>query len=1204
MKRFLPIIISCIAIIFFSRLVFGSTIHQASAQTPSVSPSPTIVVSLTPTPTTPSSLEQNQVSPAELPSDWIIDPEVTNIGKNAARAGIFLDWALQNYDWSYVQPGQANPLTSFWATIRNIVYAFLVLVVIAGSLVLIITRGRSVTLRRFIPRFLAIVILVTFSFAFVEFLYQVVDVFQGFFIRPGGVAVSQKDLLYIGWKYQPFVGLRAIGDENFESAFISLLLVKLTSFTYYAMVGILLVRKIILWFFIMVSPFFPLLLLFYPLRNTAKIWLGEFFRWLLYAPLFAIFLAGLVSLWKTGIPLLFNFSEAGKGIVFPTAISILLGGPLQRVGVANSVNLADTFGLYLVALLMLWMVIVFPFILLQIFLDYLSNINVNQNALARQFVNLLTKFPPQPPGTPPPGYQPTGLARALPFLRDFAIPKTPATTGLAREIPRSTGVGQQQKQTQQQTVVVRPVSIAQKEEVRKLTNISIPTLRDIARFESISLTKDRQTQKDRERVREMLERIANPAQNETRIERERYSSIREKLEKESESGNQLASTVLKAAQQVTSQAVSTVQNLTNITNVINHLANPASISSTPEREKYVEFRETLIKEQEKNTFASSVLSAMQTITMSSKNTLQSLAQTLSHPQEVPERLKETVFDLKETLKKESEKGQELATSVLSVFEKLESIEKVSTSLMQILHPEVVKEVSEKEHFEKVKEKLVSEKEKNNTLATTILTQAEKLTTASSISEKSQILASVKEAVTSESEKQNNLAQFISSQLPGLMQVDTTVSEEKVQVDLEKAQREGNPLAVKLLAVAQETSAEKQKEKLASLQTEIAQEKDKGNKLAIALSDMMTPKPKLAAKPEAFPTTNRIQEVSLDDYEAVKKMWTENYQNLETEDLAGKKQWIEDDVKQIADTTDLLTSEDTEKVEEGMQKVSDILPFLLIGGFSQSEIVAYLKAKQEAGKEVLSDITKQTEEEETTISVERATRVAPKTVTVSATRADDSTEVAEVVSRASVTPIAETVSLPPKLMSPVARQEATHMLRVANIAIPSLRTVASYDETRLSHDAKREQEIAKTRDALRLITNPNLAKDEVTQEHYKEIQETLAKEVEKGNHLAYSIISAGRLLGKLTAESTFTGVLQLAEVLKKLSDPSQISDEKEKEVFQKLSETISFQSNNGNAVAADVYAALRRHCSIFARNYFMLRQTVTLLHKLFLQKLVW
>src|SRR5581483_7159790 len=140
------------------------------------------------------------------------------------------------------------------------------------------------------------------------FTYEATDVVQGCFLRidctkTDSPKISTSDLLSIAFDYNHFIGYYRVGPEYEESRFISLLLVRLTAFTYYVMTGILLIRKIILWFFIIISAVFPLLLFYNPLRNTAKIWVGEFFRWLLYAPLFAIFLHGLVVMWKSGIPL-------------------------------------------------------------------------------------------------------------------------------------------------------------------------------------------------------------------------------------------------------------------------------------------------------------------------------------------------------------------------------------------------------------------------------------------------------------------------------------------------------------------------------------------------------------------------------------------------------------------------------------------------------------------------------------------------------------------------------------------------------------------------------------------------------------------------------------------------------------------------------------------------------------------------------------
>ncbi|MCL4354967.1 hypothetical protein M1349_05930 [Patescibacteria group bacterium] len=275
MKKILPFLISFI----FGLIIFSSFSH-AYAQ---INQGTTPVSGSTTTPTD---------------GTWINDSDVTFVGKVGARSGQFLDWTMQNYQWQKaIGNGEINPIATFWSQIRNIVYAFFTLFVLITAFILITSRGRSITIKKFIPRFILIVFLVTFSFSLVQFIYQIGDVIQGFFFSVpclkgettncgSGTLIKQANLLNIGFNYTDFVGYRKFGAAFDESAFISLLLVKLTAITYYVMSGVLLVRKIILWFFIIISPIFPMLLLYKPIRNTGKIWVGEFFRWLLYAPLF------------------------------------------------------------------------------------------------------------------------------------------------------------------------------------------------------------------------------------------------------------------------------------------------------------------------------------------------------------------------------------------------------------------------------------------------------------------------------------------------------------------------------------------------------------------------------------------------------------------------------------------------------------------------------------------------------------------------------------------------------------------------------------------------------------------------------------------------------------------------------------------------------------------------------------------------------
>src|SRR6266851_3302833 len=160
MKKLLPVFISfvCLVIVLFS--VPGVVLAQQLNQTPT-------------------------------DSRWVIDPEVTFIGKNARRSGDFLDWTLQNYNWVCVKQINSrqcddsnNPIEKYWSLIvLYIVVPMLFVVILATSIVIIVTRGKSLTIMRFIPRFIAVVLLIVFSYSLLQFFYQFTDLIQGFFLR-------------------------------------------------------------------------------------------------------------------------------------------------------------------------------------------------------------------------------------------------------------------------------------------------------------------------------------------------------------------------------------------------------------------------------------------------------------------------------------------------------------------------------------------------------------------------------------------------------------------------------------------------------------------------------------------------------------------------------------------------------------------------------------------------------------------------------------------------------------------------------------------------------------------------------------------------------------------------------------------------------------------------------------------------------------
>ena len=641
-------------------------------------------------------VQNGQISPTpDVTTGWVKDQEVTFVGKTATRSDEFLDWTLsiENYRWITLPTGaNNNPIEEFWALVRNIVFVLLALFVLGAAFVMIVTRGQNLTVMRFIPRFIIIIILVVLSFALIRFLYQATDVIQGFFLNvkdPVDGAnrnINSSDLLYIAFKYD-FIGFRRVGIEFDESAFISLLLVKLTAITYYVMTGLLLIRKIIMWFFIIVSPIFPLLLFFRPVRNTAKIWVGEFFRWLLYAPLFALYLHGLVNVWRRGIPMSFDFSKVGTQ-TYPTAINILLGGPGQQIDLNNSVNLRDTFALYVVALLMLWVVILLPFLLLQIFLDYLNNVSISESPVVKRITqnSWFNKAyggtpPPTPPGQPPQQPSPFGLAKAIPFFnkRTMEIPAARTASTLER------------------ASLTNLQSIRETRDVLRLANLTIPKMRDIARYETSMMKHDTVSRSEVSRFHDTLEKISKPT----------------------------------------------------------------VVTATNDRQKFTTIKEKLVSQQKK--------------------------------------------------------GDKLADNVLSASK-------------------VSEEVNDKT--------------------------------------KAVVPGQKREGVTS-------------------------------------------------------------------------------------------------IKNIKLPQQNQVQQVSIEEYEDVRKMWVENYQNMETPVgpngiPTDKHAFMQQDIDNITETINLLSSDNQENVDKGMERVANILPFLLLGGFSKAEVISYLKAKLEAAKQVLTGVDAKKEDEDTMV----------------------------------------------------------------------------------------------------------------------------------------------------------------------------------------------------------------------------------------------
>src|SRR3989344_5590217 len=441
---------------------------------------------------------------------WVSDPDVTALGKAGERSRQFLYWTL-----THRSIDNHPVILSVWSFARNIVYFFLILIVAIFGLGIIIGQRSNFNLKIEVwPLILKIGLLllyVTFSASIVLLVIQLSDTMMLFFIERLGVknlfnifflsSQGGSVILDSETAYKTFKGCSNLNIELLDSVKTSKFMVHFTNMTYY-MVGIMFIlRKVVLWLLLFVSPFLALLMPFVFIRNAGWVWIGVFFQWVFYGPLFGLFLGGLAALWgsPSHIPYNFDFSRANKieGFVYPTTINILYGGPAQKLDLLNSSNYTDTYAEYIIALVMLWAVTIFPWWLLRIFRDYCcEGIYATKNILLSMYDQM--RAAPTPFG-PVPVPAPSGLA-----------------TGTAMQIPKD-----EHLRTVTKLETSEEIKRTRTEDISRSLQFSVSRLTDIARFET--------NKQNQETITKNINFLQNPMKAETPSERQKFMNIRSEL---------------------------------------------------------------------------------------------------------------------------------------------------------------------------------------------------------------------------------------------------------------------------------------------------------------------------------------------------------------------------------------------------------------------------------------------------------------------------------------------------------------------------------------------------------------------------------------------------------------------------------------------------------------------------------------------------
>ncbi len=825
---------------------------------------------------------------ATMSAQWQLDPEVTLVGKNAERARQLLYWVFSH-------PGvhTAPVLAQMWAVSRNIVYVFIVIVLVAFGIGLIISRRRGglgplysgagptifgFTIPGIFFKLGGILLYVTFSYLLILALIQTSEIVMRFFIEN----VGGKDLFNVIFSgagnsdanYSSFIGYRDISLPNIEAATTSIAIINFSSLTYYVLSIILILRTIILWLMLVLSPFLALLMPFMLIRNIGWIWVGVFFQWLFYGPVVALFLAAVTKIWVAGIPYSFDFSRVNKpeGQVYRTAINILYGGPAQTVTAGNSANYIDTFAEYLISLIMLWAAMILPWLLLRIFRDYCCEAIATGNASLTGILDRIRQYPPPSPESP----------------------VSPATSvGMAAQLPFRQRIDERIKEIKITNVEnIRNIQNENTSDLARSLDLAVSSLRDLSRLEMDQISRGQAV--------ESLRRISNPTGLSSSADREKYSNIRQELKTRAIKGDHLARAMLDAASDKnesiasqimssgssgvvmggrslgaqgkpsampvfmpTSTAASSSLNQANV----NEIARLSGLSEAKTREilEKLPTSGTLTPTTVSGIISSLVLS-IDTI----KDVLQAISDISIPPSQIVTQLSQSAVPDSQIIFSIASASQVTPDKVLEV---ISSAALAASSSANVIQTIVGRTSLPENNIREVLEKLHTTHVFPN-----------------------EYIATISHKTNLSSDK--------------LLEIISAVGESALQ----------EPSVINQIAASMGVTADKVKQ-------------------VISLSDVKAVK--------KVPSS-----VSIEDYEEVKKMWLKHYREAPvpvSEVIKSRENWLTLEEKKLLNIMNLMTASDKKKKQQGLSQVAEILPFMLLGGFSETEILAYLKAKYEAVK---------------------------------------------------------------------------------------------------------------------------------------------------------------------------------------------------------------------------------------------------------------
>ncbi|MFA9289266.1 MAG: hypothetical protein ACEQSA_05310 [Weeksellaceae bacterium] len=911
---------------------------------------------------------------------WVEDPAITAQGKANERARQFIYWVI-NTD----AIDEAVVLRSVWNISSMIAFFGVVIIAAIFGLGFIISRRTNFDFKvRIAPTVTKIgfmLLYIALSAALIFILIQFSEILMKFFIdNLGGgqlfnIYFSNSDPDLLGrteQNYTQFIGCRDLNIRVQEGVDTELFMLKLTNVTYYIMGIMLLLRKILLWFLLFVSPFLALLMPFMLIRNIGWIWIGVFFQWLFYGPLFALFLGALAKIWGEGIPFNFDFSRVRDmgGYVYPTGINILYGGPAQltvagrQLSALNNANYVDTFAEYIITLLMLWAVTFFPWWLLRIFRDYCCDgIYAMKNILMAMYDSSR--------GGPPNGPSPI---------------KPPTLPSLNINTPTNTNT--------QQNVTVSMSSLEQirktlTTDITKSLELKATRLTEVARMETNKTTQSA--------VVKNLAMISNPATAQVPAQRQMYMNLRSELFNRAIKNDTIARTILASTSTSQTEKVRIRQEILKTIPQLQSINQIVTKSTSIPQQTVSSITNNYITNVANNTeTVQQIAKSSNTTNEAVKNILNSYAKYTSQP----------ITQIIKTISKDANTTEKVVRDVLSQTRSIVSTSKVvnTTANVQKLTTEQVTRILDgvRNSFSTINQ--TSVKQTTNAPAVTNTNQSTNINAPVVMNTNRQTNETVSNQTTTQQTQstqqtsapvqvqtsQDSFIKVISfkanvaqDKAQSIVQnVMTSASNNKTLISNIEKQTGLAPQQIKTVITTYSQNINKpQATMIESIHQSAGIARDKVQSVLQSTTDtimsahdvvqdvaqlegvsveqidkVMDTQMDVASAPEQHieESIPIPQSISLEDYEEVKDMWTKQYEEGEvpvSESIQNRTEWIDQESVFITNTLNKILSSDEKLRQEGLDDVGYLLPIFLINNLKGDELIVYLKAKLEAAKDV-------------------------------------------------------------------------------------------------------------------------------------------------------------------------------------------------------------------------------------------------------------